>query len=171
MTAATPWGRVSRRGELFGLSFERIYSSTPEDVWEAVTDAERLARWMAPYRGDLRLGGRWEALDSEGSVFSWGTVSECEPPRRFVTSWEYEGEEPSRLEVLVEEHPEGARLKLRHEGVPDGGYGPGWQTYLEQLDEHVGLAPSAVVDPRRAPGVAWDERYEQLLAVWREILP
>jgi uncharacterized protein YndB with AHSA1/START domain len=96
MTAATPWGRVSRRGELFGLSFERIYSSTPEDVWEAVTDAERLARWMAPYRGDLRLGGRWEALDSEGSVFSWGTVSECEPPRRFVTSWEYEGEEPSR---------------------------------------------------------------------------
>jgi len=71
MTAATPWGRVSRRGELFGLSFERIYSSTPEDVWEAVTDAERLARWMAPYRGDLRLGGRWEALDSEGSVFSW----------------------------------------------------------------------------------------------------
>jgi len=71
MTAATPWRRVSRRGELFGLSFERIYSSTPEDVWEAVTDAERLARWMAPYRGDLRLGGRWEALDSEGSVFSW----------------------------------------------------------------------------------------------------
>ena len=98
-------------------------------------------------------------------------MSECEPPRRFVTSWEYEGEEPSRLEVLVEEHPEGARLKLRHEGVPDGGYGPGWQTYLEQLDEHVGLAPSAVVDPGRAPDVAWDERYEQLLAVWREILP
>lgn len=170
MDAATPWGSATRQGERFDLSFERIYASTPEDVWEAVTEGERLARWMAPYRGELRLGGSWEALNSDGSVFSWGTVTACEPPRTFTTTWEYEGEHSSVITVIVDEHPEGARLELRHEGLTDVGYAPGWQTFLEQLDEQLSLAPSALVDPERAPGVSWSDRFAQLEPVWRKIL-
>ena len=66
MGAATAWGSVARHGERFDLAFERLYATTPEDVWEAVTTGHRLSRWLAPCRGELRLGGRWEALGPEG---------------------------------------------------------------------------------------------------------
>lgn len=163
----TPFGTVTQRGERFDLSFERIYATSVDDVWDAVSNPERLARWMAPYRGELRLGGRWEALNSDGSVFSWGTVTACEPPRTYATTWEYEGEDTSVVTITVTEHPEGAVLVLRHEHLEDRGYGAGWQTYLEQLDKSLGLAPSAVVDPHRAPDIAWDARYTELEIAWR----
>ncbi len=162
------WGTVTRSGEVFDLSFERVYPTTVDDVWSAVTERERLGRWMAPYTGDLRLGGTWQALGSDGSVFSWGTVSECDAPRRFVTSWEYEGEHVSTITVTVSEHPEGARLVLAHTGLSDVGYGAGWQTYLEQLDDTLGTAPSSPRDADRAAGLAWDARFAQLAPAWRE---
>jgi uncharacterized protein YndB with AHSA1/START domain len=162
-----PWGTVTRSGTVFGLGFERVYATDVADVWSAVTEAERLERWMAPYAGDLRLGGTWRALNADGSVFSWGTVTECEPPHRYVTTWEYEGEHTSTITVTVSEHPEGALLVLEHTGLVDVGYGAGWQTYLEQLDETLGLAPSAERDPSRPAGVGWDERFAQLSEVWR----
>ena len=166
MSSPTPFGTVARDGDRFSLSFERIYATSVADVWDAVTSADRLARWMAPYRGELRLGGRWEALNSDGSVFSTGTITACEPPHRYVTSWEYEGEDQSQVTVTVSEHPEGARLELEHEHLKDRGYGAGWQAYLEELDLTLPLAPSAVVDPQRTPGIAWSERYTELVPAW-----
>lgn len=163
-------GTVSRHDDRFDLTFERVYATTVDDVWDACTNPDRLARWMETYRGDLRLGGRWEALDDGGAVRCRGTVTECEPPSRFVTTWEYEGEAPSTVTVTVATHPEGARLELRHQDLQDPGYGPGWQTYLEVLDESLGVAPSAVVDPYRVPGVSWSERYAELEPVWRPLL-
>jgi len=166
----TTFGQVTRRGDRFDLDFERIYATTVDDVWDAVTNPERLARWMATYRGDLRLGGRWEALGSDGEVFCFGTVTACEPPHGYTTTWEYEGEHETRIVVTVAEHPEGAVLTLRHENLADTGYGAGWQTYLEVLDETLEVAPSSAVDPHRTPGVAWDERFTQLTPAWRDRL-
>lgn len=170
MTAPTPFGTVTRRGDRYDLSFERIYATTVDDVWDAVTNPERLARWMAPYRGELRLGGRWEALDDDGSVFSHGTITACDPPFSYSSTWEYEGESRSRVTILVAEHPEGARLELRHEDLHDRGYGAGWQAYLEVLDESLGVAPSAVVDAHRRPGISWSDRYAELEVAWRPLL-
>lgn len=160
------FGEVVRRGERFDLSFERVYATTVEDVWSAVTEPERLARWMAPYTGELRLGGRWDALNDDGSVFCSGTVRDCEPPSRYVTSWEYPEETTSTVEVTVREHPEGALLRLEHRDLADVGYGAGWQTYLEQLDEALPPAPSSVTDPDRPRGVAWGERFAALHEAW-----
>lgn len=164
------FGDVVRRGDVFDLSFRRIYATSPEDVWSAVTERDRLARWMARYEGDLRLGGRWDALEDDGSVFCSGTVTECEPPRRYVTTWEYEGEPASTVTVEILEHPEGAELVLRHDGIAAIGYAAGWQTYLEQLDDSLRPAPSSPVDPERRTGIAWGDRYAQLDPVWRRRL-
>jgi len=162
------FGTVTPAGETYDLSFERLYPTSVGDVWEAVTSADRLTRWMSPFTGDLRLGGTWQALNDDGSVFAWGTVERCEAPRRFVTSWEYEGEHVSTITVTVEEHPQGALLVLVHAGLVDDGYGAGWQTYLEQLDDALGLAPDAERDPERVPGVAWEQRFVQLREPWLE---
>ena len=79
----------------------------PDDLWEAITTPERLARWMATYRGEFRLGGRWQALTRDGDVYCDGEVTECEKPRGFTTTWTVVGEQPSRLTVRLE--PEGQK--------------------------------------------------------------
>ena len=164
----TLFGEITRVGSGFTLEFERVLDTDVEDLWSAVTDRDRLGRWMAPYTGDLALGGTWKALGADGEVWCTGTVTECEPPHRFVTSWHAAQEEPTVLRVEVSAVADGARLHLRHDGVPSIYYGPGWQTYLEQLDDLLGAAPSSLVDPSRTPGVDWDERYNALREPWEE---
>jgi uncharacterized protein YndB with AHSA1/START domain len=38
----------------------RVYDTTVEDLWDALTNPERLPRWFLPVSGDLRLGGRYQ---------------------------------------------------------------------------------------------------------------
>ena len=55
-----------------------------DDLWSALTDPGRLARWIGEVEGDLRLGGEYRfcffASGSEGT----GRVDACEPPRRLL---------------------------------------------------------------------------------------
>jgi uncharacterized protein YndB with AHSA1/START domain len=162
------FGTVARVGAGYDLEFERVLDTDVEDLWSAVTDPERLARWMNVYTGDLRLGGTWQALLDDGSVYCTGTVTECDPPRSFVTTWHAIEEQPTTLRITVEPAADGARLLLRHEGVQSIYYGPGWQSYLEQLDDYLGAATSSVVDTTRQAGIAWDARYTELRPVWDE---
>ena len=80
---------------------------------------------MAPYTGDLKLGGTWPVLSDDGALFCEGTVTKCEPPHRFVTTWHAVEEQPTVLAVTVDAVAEGARLALHHEGVQSIDYGAG----------------------------------------------
>ncbi len=162
------FGSVARVGAGYDLEFERVLATDVDDLWSALTEPDRLARWMNVYTGGLRLGGTWQALLDDGSVYCTGTVTECDPPRSFTTTWHAIEEQPTTLRITVEPTTDGARLLLRHEGVQSIYYGPGWQTYLEQLDDYLGAAGSSEVDPSRTPGVAWDARFAQLRAPWDE---
>lgn len=160
------FGSLTQSENGFDLDFERVFASDIDDVWESVTTRERLGRWMAPFDGELQLGGTWRALNSDGSLFCTGTVTECEPPHRFVTVWHAVEESATTLTVTVESTPDGAKLRLLHEGVGSIDYGAGWQTYLEQLDDLLGAATTSVTDPSRAPGVECDARFEALMPIW-----
>jgi len=55
--------RIVRRGERDGrpiqtLVAERTYDTAIDDLWDAITSAERIPRWLLPISGELRLGGR-----------------------------------------------------------------------------------------------------------------
>ena len=160
------FGEIARVGSGFDLRFERILATDVDDLWSALTEPERLARWMNVYTGDLALGGTWHALLDDGSDYAVGTVTACDPPRSFTTTWHAIEEHPTELTVTVDAMPEGARLTLEHTGVQSIYYGPGWQTYLEQLDDHLGAAATSVTDPDRVAGVEWDVRYLQLKPLW-----
>lgn len=102
----------------------RVYATDVDDLWDAVTNAERLPRWFAEVDGDLRLGGRYQVKNNAG-----GTIERCEPPHLFEATWEFGG---GVSWVLVTVAPEGAgrsRLTLEHRGeVPEAfwtQYGPG----------------------------------------------
>jgi uncharacterized protein YndB with AHSA1/START domain len=164
----TVFGSITPRQGSLDLEFERVLATDINDAWSAVTNPERIARWMETYVGDLTLGGTWQVFGSDGGLYCTGTVSECAPPHSFVTSWNVVGDEPTTLRVSLEAVADGTLLVLRHEGIHHERYGAGWQTYLEQLDDLIGAAPSSVTDPTRTPGIDWDERHAQLEAPWAE---
>src|ERR1017187_1292503 len=66
------------------VRMEDRFDTDIDDVWSALTDPLRLARWIGEIAGDLRLGGEYRfhfyASGSEGA----GRVEACEPPRRLL---------------------------------------------------------------------------------------
>src|SRR5262245_1514392 len=134
----------------------RLYDTSAEDLWEALTSKERIPRWFTPIEGDLRLGGRFQ-LKGNAS----GSITACSPPTHYATTWEFGGG-VSWLEVFVA--PEGgkARLTLEHvahvEGEHWNTFGPGavgigWDLGLMGLALHVEQRDSPALDP--ADGMAW----------------
>ncbi|HEU5470418.1 MAG TPA: metalloregulator ArsR/SmtB family transcription factor, partial [Actinophytocola sp.] len=98
--------------------------STPERVWQALTDADLTAQyWGHSNVSDWRPGSRWEhrRLDGSGIADVVGTVVESVPPARLVTTWsvpDREGvDEPSRVTFDLEPHGPIVRLTVTHENL------------------------------------------------------
>ncbi|HEV7242804.1 MAG TPA: SRPBCC family protein [Thermoanaerobaculia bacterium] len=103
-----------------GVTLERAYDTTTDDLWDAVTNPDRLPRWFLPVSGELKLGGRYQFEGNAG-----GTITECVPPRSLSATWEF-GDAMSWVEVHIT--PEGearSRLTLCHICPVDDH----WQTY------------------------------------------
>jgi uncharacterized protein YndB with AHSA1/START domain len=63
------------------VRMEDRYDTGIDDLWSALTEPQRLARWIADVEGDLRVGGEFHANFTSGWEGS-GRVDVCEPPRR-----------------------------------------------------------------------------------------
>jgi uncharacterized protein YndB with AHSA1/START domain len=121
----------------------RDYPTDIDDLWEAITDKERIPRWFAPVDGDLVLGGRYQIKGNAG-----GTVTACEPPRNFALTWEFGGG-MSWVEVELAEAGDATRLTLKHIAPLDdkseefwdrfgpGAVGVGWDLSLMGLGWHI----------------------------------
>ena len=46
----------------------RIYPADQADLWDALTNADRIPRWFLPVSGDLRVGGRYQLEGNAGGV-------------------------------------------------------------------------------------------------------
>ncbi|UJP08867.1 SRPBCC domain-containing protein [Microbacterium sp. KUDC0406] len=138
----------------YRLVYEDVYATGIDDLWQAITTPERLSRWMVEYTGDLRLGGTW-AVAANGDEPSWatGTITACDAPRSFTTTWHAIEEEPTEVVVTLEEVEGGTRMRLVHTGIRSIFYGAGWQTYLERLRAH--LAGESFEQE-------WDDRFAEL---------
>jgi uncharacterized protein YndB with AHSA1/START domain len=117
-------------GEAYTVELRRRYDAEIEDVWDAITSAERLPRWLKPVTGDLRLGGKYELED-----MGHGEILRCEPPRLLKVSWLYgpdadAWEGTSEVEVRLASGASGdTEFELIHAAVVDPHffptYGPG----------------------------------------------
>jgi uncharacterized protein YndB with AHSA1/START domain len=126
----------------------RWYPTTIEDLWDALTNAERLPRWFLPVSGDLRLGGHYQLEGNAG-----GTITECHPPRRLGLTWEFGGA-VTWVSVDLDDDGQRSRLQLEHRASVDddtwrqfgpGAVGIGWDLGLLGLALHI--ETSAAVDP------------------------
>ncbi|MEV8437716.1 SRPBCC domain-containing protein [Actinosynnema sp. NPDC051121] len=113
--------------ETVGVLLRRTYDAAAADVWDAVTDPDRLERWFLPVRGDLREGGGFQV---EGNAS--GTVLTCAPPKLLRLTW---GAETSIVELrLTEDGDERTTVELEHtvpKAMAGSGagalyVGPGW---------------------------------------------
>ena len=73
----------------------RTYSTDQADLWDALTNADRIPRWFLPVSGDLEPGGRYQIEGNAG-----GVIERCDEPESFAVTWEY-GQMMSWLEVTL----------------------------------------------------------------------
>jgi len=100
--------------------------STPERVWEVLTDAELTAAyWGHSNVSDWDPGSRWEHQRTDGSGVAdvVGTVLESVPGRRLVSTWLSPGDEEtadsSRVTFDIEPYGQIVRLTVIHENLAD----------------------------------------------------
>lgn len=142
------------------MRFERRYAVPIEQVWEALTSPERLARWLAPTRVVPGVGGRVEHDFGDDGVCG-GAVLRWEPPHLLEYEWHFPGEGESVLRfTLTAEGPQATTLVLDHRRLDadqGAGYGAGWHAYLDVLAAEV--VGAALPD--------WDERFGAVLPRYR----
>ncbi|GAA0403671.1 SRPBCC domain-containing protein [Streptomyces luteireticuli] len=97
-------------GEGRSLLIRRSYDAAIEDVWDACTHPSRISRWLAPVRGDFRVGGAFEV---EGNAS--GRVLRCERPRLLKVTWDYGPVTATEVEVRLSGDSRGGTVfELRH---------------------------------------------------------
>jgi len=133
---------------------EEVYDTPAADLWSAVTEPDRLARWVAEVTGDLRVGGEFHARFTSG----WdgpGRVDVCEPPRRLLATMSPGTDDETVIEATLADERGRTRLVIEERGIPLGeiaAHGAGWQAHVEDLAAHL-----AGRDP-----ADWRERWIEL---------
>jgi uncharacterized protein YndB with AHSA1/START domain len=131
----------------------KTYATSPADLWDAVTNPERIPRWFAPVSGDLHLGGRYQIEGNAG-----GLITRCDPPEAFDVTWEFMGG-MSWVTLRLAPLGDDTRLTLEHivaaSDVDEhwAKYGPaavgvGWDLSLLGLQAH--LAAGGAMLPKEA---------------------
>jgi len=148
---AEPWvatlsGLKSRLESPMEKVFEIYIRTTPDRLWEAITDPEIRAKYNfgAGVTSDWKPGSRLEMGSSNGTsrLLGEGEVLEADPPRRLVHTmvalWgdDVKSEGASRVTWDIEPIGDSCRLTLTHDQLRDNAndqlYG-GWPMILSGL--------------------------------------
>lgn len=141
---------------------KRTYPTSQEDLWNAITEKQRIERWFGDVSGDLRHKGQFSI---EGNAD--GEIITCDPPHTLALTWEFGGNK-SWVTVSIKDVEDGALLTLEHELPKDpqseahwtkygpGATGVGWEMAMLGLDGHLQRGGQSVV----AAGQEWAEAKE-----------
>jgi uncharacterized protein YndB with AHSA1/START domain len=156
------------------VRIEDRFDTDIDDLWSALTDPSRLARWHGEIEGDLRPGGEFRLYLEADDIESTGRVEACEPPRRLVVSTR-ETDESYRKgqgvppfdavkEVTLTADGDQTILVIEVRGMPldkIAFYGAGWQIHAENLAAYLAGGERGDTEAR------WDElvpAYQDLAA-------
>ena len=144
-------GQVTEQPDGVRLQFRRSWPDPIDDVWAALTEPDRMARWIGTYEGERRAGGSgtFTMTHEEQQIGEPMRIVECAAPHRLVVDWDTE--EGWRVELdLTAQDGETVLLftQLFAPGTEVTDYVLGWHWYLDKFDAEVGDRP--------APG-SWDD--------------
>ena len=145
---------------------EDVYDTDIDDLWEACTTPERLARWIAHVSGDLRVGGTVE-MTFTSSWSGQGRIEACDAPSHLVVASRSDAGEETRIEAWLTTEGDRTRLVVEERGLPLPElhfHGAGWQTHLEDLGRSLELDGPAHPEGWSAtrPAPAWERRWTEL---------
>lgn len=132
------------------VTLSRSFATSVEDLWDALSNGDRIPGWFLPISGDLRLGGRFQFEGNAG-----GEITDCEPPTRLAVTWEF-GEMMSWVEVRCAGGGAGrARITITHiaplsehwDQYGPGATGVGWEMGLVGLALHLADPAAPKPDP------------------------
>lgn len=131
------------------LTISQVYPTDVDDLWDAIVDQQRLARWFGKVGGDFRVGGTYEV---EGNAS--GTILACNAPTDFSATWDFAGG-TSDIRVRLTPEGDGTRFTLEHSAdVPyefydvfgPGATGVGWDQALLGLAAYIAFDTEAPVE-------------------------
>ena len=147
--------RVHEGKQVHELVATRVCGVDRDDLWDALTSAERIPEWFLPISGDLRPGGSYQLEGNAG-----GEITACEPPESFALTWRMHGDVSWVTVTLSKISTDRTEVRLEHladfpeefwEEFGPGAVGIGWDMALFGLAEH--FAPDPAVVPETAE--AW----------------
>ena len=148
MAGSTPAGQAEGRNGVVvraadgaaRLEFRRTWLLDADHVWAALTEPERLARWIGTYDGPRAPGGSGIfTMTFEGQAPGERLrIVDCEVPRRLVVEWP--DKDDWRIEIVLTAQRGGTTLLFAQQfadsaGIPD--VATGWHWYLDKLDAEV----------------------------------
>lgn len=170
MTTGTMRAIDATRG---AVRVEDVYDTGIDDLWEACTTPERLARWIAQVSGDLRVGGTIQATFTS----TWtgpARIEACDAPHHLLLRTEPGTAEEGELEAWLSAEGDKTRLVVEDRGLAVDKlhfHGAGWQAHLEDLRR--ALATGASVHPDgwsdQRPSPDWKRRWTELTPVYESI--
>ncbi len=153
------YGVLRAEGERCGVRFERRFSVPVDELWDALTSPERLARWLAPGSVGSGTDGAVRLEFGEGGIVT-GRVLHWDPPSLLEYEWRFAGETESVVRFELSPTAEGTLLVLDHRALADpnaAGYSAGWHAHLASLSDHL-----------EGRDGSWDERFAAALPHYRE---
>jgi uncharacterized protein YndB with AHSA1/START domain len=123
------------------IRMEDRYDTDVADLWSALTQPDRLARWLGEFEGDLQVGGEYKARFFASGWEGTGRVEECDPPHSLrVVNRGTDQPDEHAIEVTLTADGDQTVLVLEERGMPLElltAYGAGIQVHVEDLAAHI----------------------------------
>ncbi len=123
------------------VRMEDRFDTDIDDLWSALTEPRRLARWLGEVEGDLRLGGEFRARFFATGWEGTGRIEVCEPPKHLLVLTKHVRETEERpIEVTLTADGAQTILVWEERGMPLehlAAYGAGIQIHVEHLADHI----------------------------------
>jgi uncharacterized protein YndB with AHSA1/START domain len=144
------------------VRMEDRFGTGIDDLWSALIDPGRLARWLGEFEGDLRLGGEFRARFFDGWEGT-GRVEACEPPRHLLVMTKHVRQtDEHTIEATLTADGDHTVLVLDLRGMPVNllaEYGAGNQVHVEDLAAYL-------AGRERGDGEA---RWNELVPAYRDL--
>lgn len=138
---------ITKMAETTSHVYEIFIRTTPERLWQALTDGEQTALYYfgTSVQNITTVGATYKYAMPDGSSMLDGKVLEVDPPRKLVTTFNPRwGEIVTESTVTFEITLEGevCRLTLRHDGLVVGesvseGVKDGWARIFSSLKSYL----------------------------------
>ena len=149
------------------IVFTRRFDAPIDDVWAAVTEPDRMARWIGTWTGDPASGRVDFFMTAEGEDVAPEpcVIEVCDPPRQLVVTTVDADGQTWRMRLELTETDEMTILAFGQMLTdPDlaASVGPGWEYYLDRL--------VAAETGRDVTDIAFDDYYPALSDHYRSLV-